>query len=303
MDDINMRQIEMFLTVAKYQNISKAAQELYTSQPAASNAIAKIEEYCGFRLFNRTNRGVELTLEGEELYARLDVAYHRFRVSVEEICKTNTKDPSTLHIGVLNRQHVMAVAEEQIHAFSLQYPDVPVLSERFNFHELRDKILCEELDVIFSLSADINPYPEFDSIPICDFHAFFLVPEGWEKTLVTQPDFCALSGKTMIIEVPTQRSWAESICADYDIVPSDVRYVNSYILLSALVSHGQGFSIDGKMITEGIYAPMMASLPVTKAHTSKIVMAWKKEKRSPIAEKYIECIGGVRFGDMCSGEK
>ena len=297
MEDINMHQIEMFLAVAKYQNMSKAAQELYTSQPAVSNVIAKMEEHCGFRLFNRTNRGVELTLKGEELYSRLDVAYHRFRISVEEICKSNTEDSATLRIGVLNRYDAMNVAEEQIHAFSLQFPDVPVVGERFNFHELRDKILCEELDVIFSLSADINPYPEFDSIPICDFPAFFLVPKSLEKTLARKPGLSALSGKTMIIEVPTQRSWAENICADYGIVPSDVRYVNSYILASALVSHGQGFSIDGKMITEGIYVPATASLPVTKAHSLKIVMAWKKEKRSPNAGKYIEFISGARFGE------
>ena len=44
MAEINMRQIEIFLAVAKYQNISKAAQELYTSQPATSNWIAKMEE-------------------------------------------------------------------------------------------------------------------------------------------------------------------------------------------------------------------------------------------------------------------
>ncbi len=256
-----------------------------------------MEEYCGFRLFNRTNRGVELTLEGEELYSRLDVAYHRFRVSVEEICRSNTGDNTTLRIGVLNRHEAMNVAEEQIHAFSLQFPDVPVVGERFNFHELRDRILCEDLDVIFSLSADVYPYPEFDCIPICDFPAFFLVPKSWEETLAAEPGLSTLSGKTMIIEVPTQRSWAESICADYGIVPSDVRYVNSYILLSALVSHGQGFSIDGKMITEGIYAPTTASLPVTRAHSAKIVMAWKKEKRSPIAKKFIDFIGGERFGE------
>ena len=51
------------------------------------------------------------------------------------------------------------------------------------------------------------------------------------------------------------------------------------------------------MITEGIYVPATASLPVTKAHSLKIVMAWKKEKRSPNAEKYIEFISGARFGE------
>lgn len=292
MAEINMRQIEIFLAVAKYQNISKAAQELYTSQPSTSNWIAKMEEYCGCRLFRRTNRGVVLTPEGEELYARLDVAYHRFRVSVEEICNSRANKSGELRIGILNRLDAMNVAEEQIHAFSLQYPDIPVSGERFNFHELRDKILCEELDLIFSLSADIEPYPEFDSIPICDFPAFFVVPQAWVDDLTQKPGLGDLSGKTMIIEAPTQRPWAEKICEDYGICPSDVRYVNSYILMSALVSREKGFSIDGKMITKGIYSPTTAFLPVARAHSAKVVMAWRKEKPSPLAMKFLEFVGG-----------
>ena len=57
--------------MARQQNISRAAQDLYISQPAISNWIAKMEAGCGEKLFYRTNRGVSLTPKGEEMYARL----------------------------------------------------------------------------------------------------------------------------------------------------------------------------------------------------------------------------------------
>ena len=91
MRDMDLRQIEIFIAVARQQNISRAAQDLYISQPAISNWIAKMEADCGEKLFYRTNRGVSLTPKGEEMYARLDIVYNRFRVSVAEICG----DPST----------------------------------------------------------------------------------------------------------------------------------------------------------------------------------------------------------------
>ncbi len=291
MSEINMRQIEVFLAVAKYENISKAAQELYTSQPSISNWIAKMEEYCDCKLFNRTNRGVVLTDEGEELYGRLDIAYQRFRVSVEEICNSKTQEESCLRIGMLNRLDIVNCAKKQISLFKDRYPEVLTCYERFNFHELRDKVLCEELDLIFSLSCDIEPYAEFESILICDFPAYFIVPDGWGRSSSGDFDLSSLNGKTLIIEAPTQRAWAELICREYGIVPSNVRYVNSYILMSSLVNHCEGFSLDGKMVTKGIHVPDNDYIPAISAHCPKIVASWKKEATSPMTKLFTDIIG------------
>ena len=57
-----------FLYVAKFKSISKAAKELYTSQPAVTRVIKLIEKELGCSLFVRSKYGVELTKEGEILY-------------------------------------------------------------------------------------------------------------------------------------------------------------------------------------------------------------------------------------------
>ncbi|MCR5388063.1 MAG: LysR family transcriptional regulator [Lachnospiraceae bacterium] len=290
MSEINMRQIEVFLAVAKYENISKAAQALYTSQPSISNWIAKMEEYCGFKLFKRTNRGVVLTDEGEELYARLDIAYQRFRVSVNEFCETKIPAESRLRIGSLNRLDVVSCAEEQMKIFKDLHPDVSIWFERYNFHELRDKALCEELDLIFSVSSDIEPYSEFESAALRVFPAHFIVPNEWAAASPEEFDYSTLSGKTLIIEAPTQRAWAEKTCGCHGIVPSDVRYVNSYILMSTLVNRGEGFSVEGEMVTTGIYAPVNTFIPADNSYCPNVVAAWKKESTSEMTKLFIESI-------------
>ena len=156
MAEINMRQIEVFLTAARHQNISRAASELYISQPSLSKYIAKMEKDVGAALFQRTNRGVILTRAGEELYARLDFVYHRFRVNVEEICDWNMRN-DVLRIGCLNRQITFDVAHEQIQAYKLQYPDKEFYMERFDAHSLRTKLLCEELDLIVTTESELLP--------------------------------------------------------------------------------------------------------------------------------------------------
>ena len=65
----NLSQYKIFYEVAKAGNISRAAKELYISQPAISKSISKLEDSLNTVLFTRNSRGVQLT--DEEYYAHL----------------------------------------------------------------------------------------------------------------------------------------------------------------------------------------------------------------------------------------
>ena len=56
-----------FQEVAKTENISLAAQNLYISQSAVSQAIRQLEDQLQVRLFSRSTKGVKLTGEGRML--------------------------------------------------------------------------------------------------------------------------------------------------------------------------------------------------------------------------------------------
>ena len=59
----------IFYTVANTENISRAARQLFISQPSLSKSIGRLEEQLDTQLFIRTSRGVRLTEEGQLLYA------------------------------------------------------------------------------------------------------------------------------------------------------------------------------------------------------------------------------------------
>lgn len=65
-------QLKYIITVAESKTISKAAQKLYISQPSLTAAIKELEAELQITIFQRTNKGVILTKEGEEFlgYAR-----------------------------------------------------------------------------------------------------------------------------------------------------------------------------------------------------------------------------------------
>lgn len=59
--------LRYFQTVCKYNNLSRAAEELFTSQPTLSHAISDLEEEFGVTLFLRQRKGLHLTEEGHRL--------------------------------------------------------------------------------------------------------------------------------------------------------------------------------------------------------------------------------------------
>jgi DNA-binding transcriptional LysR family regulator len=64
---LNLDQLHIFLSVAGHLHFSKAAEELYISQPAVSASIAKLETHLGVPLFHRIGRRVQLTEAGRFL--------------------------------------------------------------------------------------------------------------------------------------------------------------------------------------------------------------------------------------------
>ena len=66
----SLRQLDIFLAIARYQNISKAAEKLHMSQSAASAALQNLEQAYNISLFNRVGKKLELNEVGKTLRSK-----------------------------------------------------------------------------------------------------------------------------------------------------------------------------------------------------------------------------------------
>lgn len=69
---MTLQQLKYVITVAETGTITEAANKLYISQPSLTNAIHELEKEMNLMIFNRTNKGISLSKEGEDFlgYAR-----------------------------------------------------------------------------------------------------------------------------------------------------------------------------------------------------------------------------------------
>ena len=69
---MTLLQLKYVITVASSQTISKAAEELYITQPSLTASIKELENEIGITIFQRTNKGIVLTMEGKNFSATPD---------------------------------------------------------------------------------------------------------------------------------------------------------------------------------------------------------------------------------------
>jgi len=97
--DINLELYKFFCEVAKCGNFTKAADRLFVSQSAVSQAIMRLEDGIGCRLFNRNARGVQLTSEGEVLYSYADNAVSLIKNAQKKIENMKNLRDGEIKIG------------------------------------------------------------------------------------------------------------------------------------------------------------------------------------------------------------
>lgn len=89
----------IFYHVAKYRSFTRAAEVLLNNQPNITRAVKNLEAALGCTLFIRSNRGVRLTEEGEQLYAHISLAFEHIQRGEEELALRRSLGSGIVSIG------------------------------------------------------------------------------------------------------------------------------------------------------------------------------------------------------------
>lgn len=144
---MELRHLRYFIAVAEELHFGRAAERLGISQPPLSQQIQALEEEIGARLFERTNRRVELTDAGRlfldesrQVLAQADKAVLLAR-------RAHLGELGELKIGFTSSAPFTSTIPSSIHAFRKAYPDVHLDLQEMSSRQVLKALLEESLQV------------------------------------------------------------------------------------------------------------------------------------------------------------
>ena len=158
---MELRVLRYFLTVAREESISGAAQVLHLSQPTLSRQLASLEEEIGKPLFLRGSRHITLTEDGILLRKRANEILDLVEKTQSELRETELITTGDLYIGGGETDGMKLIADA-IRRFQARYPQVRFHLFSANADDLFERMEKGLLD--FGLILGSNIPRKYDSL-------------------------------------------------------------------------------------------------------------------------------------------
>lgn len=141
---MDFKQLEVFVAVCKYQSFSKAARELFLTQPTVSSHIQNLEKELDTVLINRNNKNITLTKSGEILYSHAIKILNNCKKAIYDIKEYSGKIEGIIDIACSSIPESY-ILPKFIKNLTLQYPDVKFSINNYNSQVVISEILDEKI--------------------------------------------------------------------------------------------------------------------------------------------------------------
>lgn len=143
---LDIHQLKTFITLAKTSHFSRAAEELFLTQPAVSNHIKALEEYYQVSLFQKVDQKYVLTEPGKILYSYAEKLFNIINETKRSLDGFNHLDFGSLFIGASSNIGVY-VLPKLLGKFKGRYPKIEIKVSIGPTYLIESKILANEIDI------------------------------------------------------------------------------------------------------------------------------------------------------------
>lgn len=143
---MDIHQLKTFITLAKTSHFSRAADELFLTQPAVSNHIKALEEYYQVPLFQKIDQKYVLTEPGKILYGYAERVFNVINEAQRSLNGFNKLDSGSLFIGASSNIGVY-VLPKLLGEFKNRHPKIEIKVSIGPTYLIESKMLTNELDI------------------------------------------------------------------------------------------------------------------------------------------------------------
>lgn len=269
---MEFKQLQSFVTVIKYQSFTKAAENLFVSQPTISAHISQLEEELHQRLILRTTKSIELTPKGQEVYDYA-VRILSMRDRLLECCSPKTQ--KIIHIGASTIPSAYILPE-----LLPEYGSI-CSDTYFSIHQSDSQGVVDGLkEGLFDIGM-IGMFVDDEKIqclPFCEDHMLLITPvnehflqlkqsNDWNiHTLLKEPVIMRESGSG-------SKKTADLFLENIGVKEEDIHIaarINDQEAIKNMVANGLGVSIISEMAAKNYIAEKrVLSFPLHESASSR----------------------------------
>lgn len=241
---MNLSQLYYFRKLAELQHYTKAAKELFITQPTLSGSISSLEQELGVSLFQKAGRNVELTKYGAEFLKYVNASLEQLDKGIA-IMKGYSGEGDG---GVIDLGCIITLQTEFLPRLLNGYSSVNERKTEFNINQKpSQELLCGIVegkhDVVFC-AFDALYSDKLHQIPVAEQH--LVVAMSPSSPLASKPYLTPgdLKGESLITyreEVPLGKS-VKNLLDSFDV--DDVRYVyEDESILAGFAANGSDLAL------------------------------------------------------------
>jgi DNA-binding transcriptional LysR family regulator len=283
---MELRQLQYFQAAATINNITRAAKLIHVSQPSVTQAIHKLEAELGVKLFDRRQKKLSLTPEGQVFLRYTEDILAKVQDSILEMNDHNSGRKGSIRVGVTPMMGA-ALIPSAYGRFRELLPDVDIFIKEEGTLSIVGQLERGELDMGIMIVSDLPS--GLRSIVIRHGRILVCLPKGHRLADMAAIPFSALRDEPFILfgEDTYSRHLILKECERFHFKPI-IAFSSSQIgTVTGLVGRGAGISFffeDIELVQDSVVArPLEEPLMLT------VGIAWNpKRYLSKAAKAFIE---------------
>jgi DNA-binding transcriptional LysR family regulator len=288
-----LNRLQAFLEVAKTKNITKAADNLYTSQPSISMKIKALENQLGVYLFSRTNKVMHLTEEGKMFFPYAERIYNLFGEATTMINDFKGLERGKLSVsaGVYYGAYVLP---NMLGNFKSKYPKIDIQIRVTNTESVINDIVVNDHELGFISQIDlVYKYQNIVCEPLLTDQLIFVCSPSHRCAEWDVIDLHTISDETFIISDPTS---ALRQLINETFQKQNIKF-NNFIILNGVepmkrsVENNLGISILPRLSVEReIELGLIKTVPIKNMTLSReLFYIYRRDKMlSRTAEEFLK---------------
>lgn len=297
---ININQLRAFYCVAKNMSFTKAAKELFITQPAVTAQVKHFEEWCELKFFKKKGRGICLTDEGEMLYRQANQLFE-----YESQIENAINDYRQLKKGVLRigstrtyARYLMPLIMRQFHR---NFPKIQIYLDEGSSLDLSLSLL--ELKNEIAIISKVKDNPDITYILFSEEEVLPILSPSHPLAKNEYLSIEELSQEPIIMrEIGSgTRKWVDNLFQQHQLKPQILMETANTEFIKQLVVRGDGISfLVREAVSENLQNNVLVTVPLQygNRHLDVNFAYLKRQPLSRPAQAFLRV-----FNEMVPGKR